>query len=97
MMWKSPLTTVAFAIATSTSSTTTVARSIRIDSRFAFSTSAKKKNDAREFGATYVIHSMAVRHHIVAKTEVVPLHQVNDAINRVRHNKARYRMVLKMA
>lgn len=37
----------------------------------------------------------AARHNIVAKTEVVPMVEVNSAISRVRENKARYRMVLK--
>ena len=36
-----------------------------------------------------------VRHDIAAKTESVPLIEVNAAIERVRQNKARYRMVLK--
>jgi uncharacterized zinc-type alcohol dehydrogenase-like protein len=38
----------------------------------------------------------AARHEIRAKSEVMPLDQVNDAIARVRANEARYRMVLKM-
>ena len=37
----------------------------------------------------------AAQHHIVAKTQTVPLSDVNSAIKRVRQNKARYRMVLK--
>jgi len=36
----------------------------------------------------------AARHDIVAKTEAVPMDQVNSAIVRVRQGKARYRMVL---
>lgn len=35
------------------------------------------------------------RHRIVAQAEVVPLHEVNAALRRVRENRARYRMVLK--
>ncbi len=37
----------------------------------------------------------AARHKIKAQTEVVPLSQVNSALQKVRENKARYRMVLK--
>lgn len=37
----------------------------------------------------------AARHNIVAKTEVVPMGEVNAAIDRVRSNQARYRMVLR--
>jgi uncharacterized zinc-type alcohol dehydrogenase-like protein len=37
----------------------------------------------------------AARHGIQAKTEVVPMAQVNEAINKVETNQARYRMVLK--
>jgi uncharacterized zinc-type alcohol dehydrogenase-like protein len=37
----------------------------------------------------------AARHGIEARTEVVPMSQVNDAIAKVRANRARYRMVLK--
>ena len=37
----------------------------------------------------------AARHDIQAKTEVLPLAEVNKAIEKVRVNKARYRMVLK--
>jgi uncharacterized zinc-type alcohol dehydrogenase-like protein len=36
----------------------------------------------------------AARHGIVAKTEALPMDQVNAAISKVRENKARYRMVL---
>ncbi|MBE3072918.1 MAG: NAD(P)-dependent alcohol dehydrogenase [Acidobacteria bacterium] len=36
----------------------------------------------------------AARHGIAARTEVVPMAQVNAAIERVRQNRARYRMVL---
>lgn len=39
----------------------------------------------------------AARHGIEAKTEVVPMTSVNEALDRVRANKARYRMVLQMA
>lgn len=37
----------------------------------------------------------AVRHGIAAKTEVMPMKKCNEAIGKVRQNKARYRMVLK--
>ncbi len=36
----------------------------------------------------------AARHKIVARTEAVPMDQVNNAITKVRQGKARYRMVL---
>jgi uncharacterized zinc-type alcohol dehydrogenase-like protein len=36
----------------------------------------------------------AARHGITARTEVVPMAQVNGAIDKVRQNRARYRMVL---
>jgi uncharacterized zinc-type alcohol dehydrogenase-like protein len=36
----------------------------------------------------------AARHHIHAQVEVLPLAEVNAAIDRVRQNRARYRMVL---
>jgi uncharacterized zinc-type alcohol dehydrogenase-like protein len=36
----------------------------------------------------------AARHGISAKTEAVPMDQVNSAIAKVRQGKARYRMVL---
>ncbi len=38
----------------------------------------------------------AARHHIQSQAEVLPLNQVNEAIERVRRNQARYRMVLKV-
>lgn len=38
----------------------------------------------------------AARHHIVAQTEVMPLSDVNAALEKVRNNQARYRMVLKV-
>jgi uncharacterized zinc-type alcohol dehydrogenase-like protein len=37
----------------------------------------------------------AARHGIQAKTEVVPMSEVNAAVDKVRRGKARYRMVLK--
>ncbi|PIZ05192.1 MAG: alcohol dehydrogenase [Gammaproteobacteria bacterium CG_4_10_14_0_8_um_filter_38_16] len=37
----------------------------------------------------------AARHHIHAKTQLMPMDQANDALNLVRNNKARYRIVLK--
>jgi uncharacterized zinc-type alcohol dehydrogenase-like protein len=36
----------------------------------------------------------AARHGIEAKTEVVPMSEANAAIEKVRSNRARYRMVL---
>jgi uncharacterized zinc-type alcohol dehydrogenase-like protein len=36
----------------------------------------------------------AARHSIAAKTESMPMHDVNTALDKVRANKARYRMVL---
>jgi uncharacterized zinc-type alcohol dehydrogenase-like protein len=36
----------------------------------------------------------AVRHNVRAKTEVVPFADVNKAIEKIRRNEARYRMVL---
>lgn len=38
----------------------------------------------------------AARHGIQAKTEVMPMSEINQALDRVRANKARYRMVLKV-
>jgi uncharacterized zinc-type alcohol dehydrogenase-like protein len=40
--------------------------------------------------------SFAARHHIRAETEVLPLSEVNTALDRVRQNKVRYRMVLEI-
>ena len=37
---------------------------------------------------------VAARHGITARTEVLPMAQVNAAIDKVRENRARYRMVL---
>ena len=37
----------------------------------------------------------ASRHKIASKSEIVPISDVNQALERVRHNQARYRMVLK--
>ena len=36
----------------------------------------------------------SARHNIVAQTEVMPMSEVNAALNRVRNNEARYRIVL---
>lgn len=36
----------------------------------------------------------SARHGIVAQTEVMPMSDVNSALDRVRQNKARYRVVL---
>ncbi len=38
--------------------------------------------------------SFAERHGVRTRTEVVPMDQVNEAIDKVRQNRARYRMVL---
>ena len=49
-------------------------------------------------GGRAAMHEMlefAARHGIEAKTEVMPMNQVNEALDKVRHNLARYRMVLK--
>jgi uncharacterized zinc-type alcohol dehydrogenase-like protein len=40
--------------------------------------------------------SFAARHDVKAIVEIVPLEKVNEAIEKVRQNKARYRMVLQM-
>jgi len=36
----------------------------------------------------------AARHHIYPKTELLPMKEINAAIQRLRQNKARYRIVL---
>ncbi|MDX1995533.1 MAG: hypothetical protein SF029_24325 [bacterium] len=36
----------------------------------------------------------SARHNIIAQTEAMPLSQVNAALDRVRANEARYRVVL---
>ena len=38
---------------------------------------------------------LAARHGIKAQTEVVPMKDINDAVDKTRQGKARYRMVLK--
>ena len=38
----------------------------------------------------------AARHGITAQTEEMPLARANEALDRVRRNQARYRMVLRM-
>jgi uncharacterized zinc-type alcohol dehydrogenase-like protein len=48
-------------------------------------------------GSRAVMNEMlefAARHNIKAKTEVLPMAEVNTAIQKIRNNKARYRMVL---
>ncbi len=50
-------------------------------------------------GSRHQIQEMlefAARHGIEAKTEVMPMADINEALDRVRSNKARYRMVLKV-
>ena len=52
---------------------------------------------ASVIGSRHTIREMldfAARHGITAKTEVVPMAEVNAAIGKVRANRARYRMVL---
>ena len=38
--------------------------------------------------------NFAARHNITAQTQVMPMSQVNDGLDIVRNNKARYRVVL---
>lgn len=38
--------------------------------------------------------AFAAHHGVVAQTETMPMHKVNEALQKVRDNKARYRMVL---
>jgi uncharacterized zinc-type alcohol dehydrogenase-like protein len=48
-------------------------------------------------GSPAIIREMlafAARHGLAATTEVVPMREVNDALDRTRRNLARYRMVL---
>ena len=49
-------------------------------------------------GRTTMIEMLdfANRHNIVAQTEVVPFSEINAALDKVRNNQARYRMVLEM-
>ena len=52
-----------------------------------------------QIGAPTDIKAMldfCARHNVRAKIETVPLANVNDALDKVRNNKARYRMVLEM-
>jgi len=61
--------------------------------------SGQKGVVASVIGSRYMIKEMlafAARHNIKAKTEVLPLDQVNVAVEKVRTNKARYRMVLEV-
>ncbi len=49
-------------------------------------------------GSRHMIQEMlefSARHGITPKTEVVPMSEVNSAVDKVRNNEARYRMVLK--
>ncbi|HVP11316.1 MAG TPA: NAD(P)-dependent alcohol dehydrogenase [Phycisphaerae bacterium] len=58
----------------------------------------KKSIQGSAIGNRSTIREMlefAARHGIGAQTEVVPMSEVNAAINKVRTNRARYRMVLK--
>ncbi len=59
--------------------------------------SGQKGVVASVIGSRRMIKEMlnfAARHNITAQTEVLPLAQVNAALDKVRKNKARYRMVL---
>jgi D-arabinose 1-dehydrogenase-like Zn-dependent alcohol dehydrogenase len=52
-----------------------------------------------QIGGRKLINDMlqfCAKHNIVAKTEVLPLGEVNAALDKVRNNSARYRMVLKV-
>jgi len=44
----------------------------------------------------YEMFQFAARHNIQAKTEVFPLENVNEAIQKVKENRVRYRAVLKI-
>ncbi len=44
----------------------------------------------------YEMFQFAARHKILAKTEVFPLENVNEAIQKIKENKVRYRAVLRM-
>lgn len=58
----------------------------------------RKSICASPIGGRALIQEMlefAARHQIAAQTEVMPLSQVNQALEKVRKNTARYRMVLK--
>ena len=59
--------------------------------------SGQKSVGASVIGSRHTIAEMlefAARHGITAKTEVLPLAEVNTALDKVRSNRARYRMVL---
>lgn len=60
--------------------------------------SGRRRITSSVIGSRATIRNMldfAARHGIRAQTEVMPLAEVNAAIAKVRHNKARYRMVLR--
>jgi D-arabinose 1-dehydrogenase-like Zn-dependent alcohol dehydrogenase len=40
--------------------------------------------------------AIASRHNIVALTQIMPLNKVNEGLDLVRNNQARYRIVLQM-
>ncbi len=49
-------------------------------------------------GSRTLINEMlmfAARHHIKAQTQCFPMDKANETLDIVRHNKARYRIVLK--
>ncbi|MFC1514102.1 NAD(P)-dependent alcohol dehydrogenase [candidate division KSB1 bacterium] len=59
---------------------------------------SRKSVCGSNIGSRHQIEEMlrfADRHNITAQTEVVPMSEVNTAIEKVRNNKARYRIVLK--
>ena len=61
--------------------------------------SGQKGVVASVIGSRRMIKDMldfAARHHIGAQTEVFPLAQVNAALDKVRRNEARYRVVLEI-
>lgn len=60
---------------------------------------ARRSISGSVIGGRHDMRSMlefAARHRIQARTEVMPLSRVNEAVQRVRDNQARYRMVLTM-
>lgn len=59
--------------------------------------SARRSICGSLIGSRVMMHEMldfAARHDIRAKTETMPIAQVNEALDKVRKNRARYRMVL---
>jgi alcohol/geraniol dehydrogenase (NADP+) len=59
---------------------------------------ARRSICASPIGGRHLIREMlefAARHNIVSQSEVVPMSTINEALQKVAANKARYRMVLK--